>query len=53
MGEGEPADLRVELSGIELKNPVLVCSGTFGDGGRVPGSARWRKREGRSWIGRG
>ncbi|WP_287155192.1 dihydroorotate dehydrogenase [Candidatus Solincola tengchongensis] len=25
-------DLRVELAGISLKNPFLVCSGTFGNG---------------------
>ena len=25
-------ELGVELSGIQLKNPVLVCSGTFGNG---------------------
>jgi len=30
--EDKPLDLSVELSGIHLKNPVLVCSGTFGNG---------------------
>ena len=32
MGEDKGAGLAVELSGIQLKNPVLVCSGTFGNG---------------------
>src|SRR5438477_5957914 len=27
-----PADLRVNLAGIELKNPVIAASGTFGYG---------------------
>lgn len=32
MEEGTRVDLGVELSGIALKNPILVCSGTFGNG---------------------
>ena len=32
MGAHGGVDLRVELSGITLRNPVLVCSGTFGNG---------------------
>lgn len=32
MGAHGGVDLRVEISGIPLKNPVLVCSGTFGNG---------------------
>jgi len=27
-----PISLRVELAGIQMKNPVMVCSGTFGYG---------------------
>jgi dihydroorotate dehydrogenase (NAD+) catalytic subunit len=30
------ADLRVRIGSLELKNPVLVASGTFGYGGDVP-----------------
>ncbi|MDI6872845.1 dihydroorotate dehydrogenase [Candidatus Solincola sp.] len=32
MKSAEGIDLRVELAGISLKNPFLVCSGTFGNG---------------------
>jgi dihydroorotate dehydrogenase (NAD+) catalytic subunit len=32
LGAHGGVDLRVELSGITLRNPVLVCSGTFGNG---------------------
>lgn len=32
MGAHGGVDLTVELSGITLRNPVLVCSGTFGNG---------------------
>lgn len=32
MGAHGGVDLRVKISGIPLKNPVLVCSGTFGNG---------------------
>lgn len=32
MAEDIEVDLKVELTGITLKNPVLVCSGTFGNG---------------------
>lgn len=32
MGRPEEIDLSVEIAGIVLKNPVLVCSGTFGNG---------------------
>jgi len=32
LGEDKKIDVAVELSGIHLKNPVLVCSGTFGNG---------------------
>ncbi|MBC7246651.1 MAG: dihydroorotate dehydrogenase [Actinobacteria bacterium] len=32
MGAHGGVDLRVELGGITLRNPVLVCSGTFGNG---------------------
>lgn len=32
MGAHKEPDLTVELSGIVLKNPFLVCSGTFGNG---------------------
>lgn len=32
MAEDKRGDLRVELTGIEMRNPLLVCSGTFGNG---------------------
>ena len=32
MAEDKRIDLEVELSGIILKNPLLVCSGTYGNG---------------------
>ena len=32
MAEDKRIDLEVELSGITLKNPLLVCSGTYGNG---------------------
>jgi len=32
LAENKRGDLKVELSGIELRNPLLVCSGTFGNG---------------------
>lgn len=32
MGEDKGINLEVELSGIRLKNPLLVCSGTYGNG---------------------
>lgn len=32
MAADKGPDLRVEISGIALKNPLLVCSGTFGNG---------------------
>lgn len=32
MAEDKRGDLGVELSGIRLRNPLLVCSGTFGNG---------------------
>ncbi|MGQ9475802.1 MAG: dihydroorotate dehydrogenase [Actinomycetota bacterium] len=32
MGAPEGIDLSVEVAGIPLKNPFLVCSGTFGNG---------------------
>lgn len=32
METDEGIDLRVELAGIPLRNPFLVCSGTFGNG---------------------
>jgi dihydroorotate dehydrogenase (NAD+) catalytic subunit len=32
LGEDRQVELGVELSGIRLKNPVLVCSGTFANG---------------------
>jgi dihydroorotate dehydrogenase (NAD+) catalytic subunit len=32
LGEDRGVELEVELSGLHLKNPVLVCSGTFGNG---------------------
>ncbi len=32
MGENGGVDLRVEITGITLRNPVLVSSGTFGNG---------------------
>ena len=25
-------DLSVKIAGVELKNPVMTCSGTFGSG---------------------
>jgi len=32
LAEDKRIDLEVELSGITLKNPLLVCSGTYGNG---------------------
>ncbi len=32
MAEDISVDLKVRISGITLKNPVMVCSGTFGNG---------------------
>ncbi len=32
MAEDKRVDLGIELSGIRLRNPVLVCSGTYGNG---------------------
>jgi dihydroorotate dehydrogenase (NAD+) catalytic subunit len=32
LGEDKGLGLRVELAGISLKNPLLVCSGTYGNG---------------------
>ncbi len=32
MEENTRVDLGIELAGIKLKNPLLVCSGTFGNG---------------------
>ncbi len=32
MGEDALVNLGVEIAGIRLRNPVLVCSGTFGNG---------------------
>jgi len=32
LGEDKRINLEVELSGIRLRNPLLVCSGTYGNG---------------------
>ena len=29
-------DLSVKIAGVELKNPVMTCSGTFGSGEEYP-----------------